>query len=233
LNHWYKQGALDSHSIAFEIGRNVARWQSITPVGFGPFDLDASRATSELRGLHADYAAWFTLRLDQHLDDLVASNFLSRQQRARIAGVIQEHADLLQLKQGCLVHKDLALWNMLGDPDHIAAFIDFDDAISGDPMDDLSLLACFHEGAFVERALAGYESVRPLPTEFGRRLWLHLLRNMIVKAVIRVGAGYFDRDAELFLIGPGGDGQSLRQQTEQRIELALTGHQTNAEFSTC
>ena len=29
LNHWYKQGALDSHQVFFEIGGNIARWQSI------------------------------------------------------------------------------------------------------------------------------------------------------------------------------------------------------------
>jgi Ser/Thr protein kinase RdoA (MazF antagonist) len=29
---------------------------------------------------------------------------------------------------GCLVHKDLALWNILGTEREIAAFIDFDDS---------------------------------------------------------------------------------------------------------
>ena len=231
LNHWYKQGVLDSSTVAFEIGRSIARWQAVVPIGFGPFDLDTYRLTGEMRGLHADYATWFNLRLDRHLDDLVESDFLTARQRERIAGAIREHEALLQFRQGCLVHKDLALWNILGDPDHVVAFIDFDDSISGDPMDDLSLLACFHDGAFVERAVAGYESIRPFPPDSRRRLWLHLLRNMIVKAVIRVGAGYFDRNAELFLFGPGGTGQSLRQQTEHRIETALKGLQTNMEFS--
>lgn len=232
LNHWYKQGVLDSQQVAFEIGRNIARWQSITPLGYGPLDLDVYRSTGELRGLHADYAAWFMLRLDRHLEFLTEANFLTTVQRERITSTIREHEGLLRLEQGCLVHKDLALWNILGEPNRIAAFIDFDDAISGDPLDDLSLLACFHDSDFIARAVAGYESVRRLPTEFRRRMWLHLLRNMIVKAVIRVGAGYFDRDGGLFLIGPGDDGQSLRQQTTHRIETALTGLHTNADFST-
>ena len=232
LNHWCKQGALDSHQVSFEIGRNIARWQSITPPGFGPFDLDAYRSTGELRGLHGDYASWFMLRLDQHLQFLTESTFLSASQHKRIARTIREHENLLQLEQGCLVHKDLALWNVLGEPNRIAAFIDFDDAISGDPLDDLSLLACFHDCAFIDRAVAGYTSVRPLSAQYRRRMWLHLLRNMIVKAVIRVGSGYFGRDGGLFLIGPGDNGQSLRQQTEHRIETALKGLQTNSEFST-
>lgn len=230
LNHWFRQRELDSRKIAYEIGRNVARWQSIMPPGFGPFDLDAYRSTGELRGQHASYSDWFLLRLDRHLSFLVDSGFLSSNQSVHIERTIREHEKLLQLRQGYLVHKDLALWNVLGERDQVAAFIDFDDAVSGDPMDDLSLLACFHESDFVARAIAGYESVKPLPAEYRCRLWLHLLRNMIVKAVIRVGAGYFGRDGGLFLMAPGGDGMSLRRQTEQRLEMALEGLQSNAEF---
>ncbi len=56
-----------------------------------------------------------------------------------------------------------------------------------------------------------------------RRFWLHLLRNMIVKSVIRVGAGYFDRDDGFFLISSGTSGQSLREFTRSRLDLALQG----------
>jgi len=90
----------------------------------------------------------------------------------------------------------------LGSENQIAAFIDFDDAISGDPMDDLSLLGCLHDAAFLTRALEGYKSICPLPEEHLRRFWLHLLRNMIVKAVIRVGAGYFERSDGFFSLVP-------------------------------
>jgi hypothetical protein len=90
-------------------------------------------------------------------------------------------------------------------------------------MDDLSLLACFHDAAFLEWAFAGYEMVKPLPDEAMRRFWLHLLRNLIVKAVIRVGAGYFERDSGFFLIGSGSSGEDLRRFTEARIETAVRG----------
>ncbi len=223
LNHWAKTGTLDADAVAFAMGRDVARWQTIRPTGFGPFDLEAWRRGEGLRGLHDDYASYFRLRLDRHLDYLVAERFLDQGQRAEIAAAIDEHADLLGLGQGCLVHKDLALWNALGTSDRVVAYIDFDDAISGDAMDDPSLLACFHGAAFLERAFAGYASVRPLPKEALRRFWLHLLRNLIVKAVIRVGAGYFERDAGFFLIGSGSSGEDLRRFTEARIATALRG----------
>jgi fructosamine-3-kinase len=216
LNQWFKQGTLDSPRIAFNIGAAVAKWQEIMLEGFGALDAD-------LRGYRSSYADYFHLRLDEHLAFLIQRGFLTNSQREEIVSEIEDHQSLLALSRGCLVHKDLALWNILGTPTEIAAFIDFDDAVSGDPLDDLSLLACFHDAEFLRQAFAGYQSVRPLPDEYRRRFWLHLLRNMLVKAVIRVGAGYFERDSGFFLIGSGSSGADLRQFTEARIRLALSG----------
>jgi fructosamine-3-kinase len=231
LNQWQKAGTLDADAVAFVIGENVAKWQGISPAGFGPFNLEAWREGRGLRGWHGDYADYFRLRLDAHLAALVTGGFFNSAQRGDIVAAIDEHSSLLEIGQGYLVHKDLALWNVLGPRDRVAAFIDFDDAISGDSMDDLSLLACFHDAAFLERAFAGYQNVRPIPEEWRRRFWLHLLRNLIVKAVIRVGAGYFERDSGFFLIGSGGSGADLRQFTEERIALALRGLRDDLDFS--
>jgi fructosamine-3-kinase len=228
LNHWYKLGRLDLQDIAFQIGAAVARWQSITPAGFGPFDLSHWRAAGELAGYHARYEDYFRLRLGWHLQFLVERRFLSSIQRNEIENAIEAHRSLLDIERGCLVHKDLALWNVLGSEREVAAFIDFDDAITGDAMDDLSLLACFHDGAFVARAVEGYAGVRSLPADHRPRFWLHLLRNMIVKAVIRVGAGYFDRTDTFFLIGAGRDGADLERLTRDRIALAIRGLQSHA-----
>ncbi len=212
LNQWFKQGTLEVPKIAFEIGVAVAKWQAITFEGFGVLD-------ERLRGYRASYADYFHLRLDEHLHFLKTRGFLANTDE--ILAEIENHRALLDLPQGCLVHKDLALWNILGTRDQIAAFIDFDDSIAGDSMDDLSLLACFHDAAFLQRAFDGYQSVRALPEHHLRRFWLHLLRNMIVKAVIRVGAGYFDRDDGFFLIGSGSSGASLREMTLSKIGSAL------------
>ena len=214
LNQWFKQGTLEVPKIAFEIGVAVAKWQAITFEGFGVLD-------EKLRGYRASYADYFHLRLEQHLHFLKTRGFLPGTDE--ILAEIGNHRALVDLPQGCLVHKDLALWNILGTRDQIAAFVDFDDAISGDPMDDLSLLACFHDAAFLHRAFEGYQSIRALPEYHLRRFWLHLLRNMIVNAVIRVGAGYFDRDDGFFLIGSGSSGASLREITLSRLSTALLG----------
>ncbi len=218
LNHHHKLGQLDLPSIAEKIGAAVATWQGIRPSGFGPFN---PRCVDQLTGFHNTYADYFHQHLDRHLRFLVDRQFLTLNETREIELAIERHHALLQLDQGCLVHKDLALWNILGTETEITAFIDFDDTISGDPMDDLSLLACFHEATVIDRALAGYANVRPLPNHHERRLALHLLRNMIVKAVIRVGAGYFDRTDDFFLINAGGSGTDLRTLTKERLATAL------------
>jgi fructosamine-3-kinase len=243
LNHWFKQGVLDVPGVAFEIGQAVAKWQTISPQGFGTLDSSArpeaqgnpgvgEEGRLPLEGSRRSYADYFHLRLDEHLDFLVSNGFLARKQKADIIAEIATHKGLLDVTQGCLVHKDLALWNILGTSQKIASFIDFDDAVSGDPMDDLSLLACFHDASFLESAFTGYASIRPLPADWLRRFWLHLLRNMIVKAVIRVGAGYFDRSEGFFLIPHGASGGTLREWTHARMNTALNGLRSGCGLET-
>ena len=228
LNQVFKEGRLDLPATAVHIGRAVARWQALRPPGFGPFRPDGVRRGDGLQGFHPTYATYFHLHLERHLAFLADRGFLARGQAMDLHAAIDAHRDLLVLDGGCLVHKDLALWNILGTEHQILAYIDWDDAISGDPMDDLSLLGCFYGGSVLARAVEGYQSVRPLPPEAPRRFWLHLLRNMIVKAVIRVGAGYFDRDDRFFLVDAGMSGSDLQSFTHQRLQAALDGLRTNA-----
>jgi len=223
LNRLFKEGNLHLPAVMFEIGTAIARWQSVVTTGYGPFMLGALHKTGCLKGYHDGYTSYFRARLDIHLGFLVDNALLSPKQVKEIAEEIDRHASLFGLDRSCLVHKDLALWNILGNRDRITAFIDWDDAVGGDPMDDMSLLACFHDGTSVKHAFDGYVSLRPLPPEHCRRFWLHLLRNMIFKAVIRVGAGYFDRTDGFFLIGAGKTGAGLRQFTLTRIDAALHG----------
>ena len=229
LQHWHADGKLEVDRVAIAIGEAVARWQETPVSGFGPFDTGILASENRLQGYHSTYADYFYLNLDRHLALLRDREFLSRQRADEIESVLRRHESLLTLDQPCLVHKDLAFWNILGSPTEIAAYIDWDDAIAGDPMDDISLMACFHPPEVVDRVLEGYCKIRALPLQHGLRLHLHLLRNMIVKAVIRVGAGYFDRGADFFLIGAGSSGGDLRQQTYDKIEFALRGLQQDRE----
>ena len=223
LNRHFKAGTLALTDIAEQLGRLIATWQALPVEGYGPFAVERVQTAQQLGGLHPTYAGYFHTRLETHLTFLVERGFLAAGQAEEIRGVVERQRPLLALSRGCLVHKDTALWNLLGTERTITAVIDWDDCIAGDPMDDLALLGCFHGGTVLRGAFAGYEAVRALPPDYAARFWLHLLRNMIFKAVIRVGAGYFNHDSRFFLIGAGGSGASLREQTLARIEAAVLG----------
>lgn len=224
LNHLHRDGRLPLERIAVEIGRGVARWQEVPVSGYGPFDPRATEDKGRLTGYHETYGRYFHLQLDRHLRLLVEAEFLTEAEAGGIRGAVEDCAGLLDLAHGCLVHKDLALWNIMGTEEEIRAFIDWDDAISGDPVDDLSLLACFHPAPVVHAAVEGYESVRPLPVDFQQRFWLHLLRNMIVKAVIRCNSGYFDqKPGGAFLMASGQSGPAFRAFSREKLLTAYRG----------
>jgi len=226
LNHWQKEGLLHFPAVARQIGEAIARWQRVPIHGFGAFrpeTADRAGGSGALEGYHASYADYYHLRLDAHLAILRDGGFLSDGEVALIERLVREHASALSLRHATLVHKDLALWNILGEPDRCVAFIDWDDAIGGDPLDDLSLIGCFHPGPVVNAVLEGYHRLAPLPEEASPRFWLHLLRNMIVKAVIRLRGGYFDHDERFFLIPAGGSGAGLRRFTRERLLAAVEG----------
>lgn len=230
LNTHFKAGRLQTKPIARDIGAAVAKWQSVPTTGFGIFKEASIDHTEPAKAYHSDYESYYRLRLSEHLQYLADKSFLSVTETTRIEHAINCHSELLQISSGCFVHKDLALWNILGSPTSIAAFIDFDDSISGDPMDDLSLLACFHATEFVREAIHGYQTARPLPEDYRRRLWLHLLRNMIVKSVIRIGAGYFDRSQDIFLFGNKDNGRDLETFTKNRLITAVSGLENNSDI---
>jgi Ser/Thr protein kinase RdoA (MazF antagonist) len=134
--------------------------------------------------------------------------------------LLKTHEDLLSLERGSLVHKDLAFWNMVGEPSQVNAIVDWDDAIIGDPVDDLAILKCFYHDDVFLPVLEGYREVRPLPDLFYPKLWLYLIRNMLWKTVIRITMRYFDMEDKCFIANRDIPG-SLRQFTYDRLLLGM------------
>lgn len=144
-----KTQPLAEMELAATIGVEVAKWQSVKVENYGPFSINAWREHGILQGLHRRYPDYFFLQLPRHLKILRDGELITPSVSDEINLLFRKHEDLLHLDNSCLVYKDLAFWNILGEPGKIHAFIDWEDAIGGDPMDDLSLLGCFHSGLFV------------------------------------------------------------------------------------
>lgn len=223
INSIYKRGNLDTEVIMRQLGSYIAIWQSVSTEGFGLFDTEALKNTGMLKGLHATYPEYYYLNLKAHLSFLVERGFITRSFSSELLSVVDRYSPLLELDKGCLVHKDIAFWNLLGTCDHIDSVIDWDDTIMGDPTDDLSLMACYHSWEELKPLLEGYASVKQFPDNFEKRFWLHLLRNIIFKAVIRVGADYFEKNDDFFLVGQDKGGSDLKAFTLSRLEAAYDG----------
>lgn len=220
LNTYHQRGELDLTAVPRQLGQHLRRLHGIPLPGFGFMNTAVLAAEGRLQGLDSDYPAYFGKCLDQHLAYLGEHQLLPDSTLAEIRGVFAAQAPRLCLAQGVLVHRDLALWNVLGTPAAITAIVDWDDAVSGDPADDLGMLACFYDEAFLAEVLTGYWDRTPSPPDFAARMWLHTLRNMLWKTKIRHSLGYFDKDAGFFLNAPGG-GESLAARTQRKLAQAL------------
>lgn len=223
LNNLYKKNELDLDTIAPKIGNIIARYQHLTFENYGLFSPELLKETNQLIGYHKTYSDYYFLNWQKHLDYLFNNGFLTEDDVLAIQIVVDKNKHFLDVSKGCLVHKDLALWNILGSSTEIVAVIDWDDAISGDPTDDISLLACFHPGKVILNVMEGYQQVKPLPENFEKRFWLHLLRNIIFKSIIRIRGGYFNMGKDFFLLSDKSNATSFKDFTYQRVLSAIKG----------
>lgn len=215
-----REDRLDERAIGEDLGRLLRRLHGVALDGFGFLDTDELRRTGRPRGLHRRYADYVTTRLDDHLGYLEAHELLSRREAGAVRDVLRGAAPLLARTRGALVHRDPAFWNLLGTPQRITGLVDWDDAVSGDPADDLGMLHCFHDAPFLDAVRRGYWAGAAEPDDFRQRVHLHMLRNMLWKTVIRHSLGYFDKGDDFFLNRPGATG-SLRDRTLATLRGAL------------
>jgi aminoglycoside phosphotransferase (APT) family kinase protein len=220
LDHYHREGLLDVPKVGRQLGGYMARLHQLRYPGFGFVDTEHLRRTQGLRGLDATSADYFFKCLDRHLGFLVDHEFLSSAEAREIESLFDRHRALLDIGTGCLVHKDLAFWNIMGSPDNISAIVDWDDTILGDPADDIGILQCFHEGEVLDAVYEGYREVAPLPEPFVERTAIYMVRNLLWKAVIRTFMKYFDQSDQIFLHHQS-HGGSLRHYTRNRLEQGI------------
>jgi aminoglycoside phosphotransferase (APT) family kinase protein len=220
LSVYHRNNELQVDKVAYELGIYMRRLHSVKMDGFGFVDTDLLKKTGTVKCLDEKYPEYFYKRLDDHLEYLSRNDLLSLGTIDEIRQLFRKYSSLLNLDTGVLVHRDLALWNVLGTPDRITAIIDWDDAVGGDPADDLGILQCFYEDDFMAHVFSGYFGDEKMSQDFQIRIWLHTLRNMLWKTMIRDYMGYFKKGKDFFLSGNTGD-ISLKEYTFLKIERSM------------
>ena len=220
LNVYYKNEQLNIPAVTQQLGELLRQLHSIKLTGFGFIDTDHLKNNDIIQGLDQSCCAYFDKRLDDHIAYLYDHRLLTRKEVDEIIHLFDLHRSLLERKEGVLVHRDLALWNVLGTPHEVTALIDWDDAISGDPADDLGMLRCFYDDDFMTMLIQGYGAGKALSDDFIRRTWLYCLRNMLWKTMIRDYMGYFQK-ADSFFLNNNKHHVSLREYTFNKIKKAM------------
>ena len=220
LNLYHKEGTLDTAGVAGQLGRYLRRLHTIQLEGFGFINTERLSRNGHLQGLSVSYLDYFYTRLDDHLGYLRQFNLLPGGDCDEVIRQFRRHGPRLERTQGVLVHRDMALWNVLGSSKRIAAIIDWDDAVSGDPADDLGILQCFYDEHFMSALMRAYWDGAAPPDEFICRVWLHTLRNMLWKTMLRHSLGYFEKGGDFFLNTPDVR-SSLKDHTLHLLQTAL------------
>lgn len=220
INKHYQAGTLHGTDVARQAGHILAKLHNIPLKGFGFFNTNQIKTNGEIKGLDNSNHAYFYKCLDRHLSYLQDAAILSTIETTEIEQLFNKHDNLLTLPQGSMIHKDMAFWNLLGSPSVIKAVIDWDDVISGDPVDDLAILRCFYDDPIWIPLLEAYQEIRELPDDFDGRLAMYLTRNMLWKTMIRHFMGYFDMKGDFFILN-NTNRDSLETFTRKRLAMGV------------
>lgn len=156
---------------------------------------------------HGRWIDYLRVRLDAHLRACEAAGDVTMAEAARIAELFGAAGHGLDLERPALLHGDPGSHNFLVDASGIRAVIDWEDALSGDPLFDLASLCTFHPERRHAGIWAAYGADRVPGSGTWRRFWLYFLRIALAKTVHRRRFAYAD--------APG------RPPAAQRIRLAL------------
>lgn len=215
-----RSGRLDQHAIAVQTGQMLRRLHRVALDGFGFIDTARLHAGESPRGLHAHYLAYVNGHLDRHLVYVATHGLLTPAEANETKHLFTTLWPHCAPTQAVLVHRDPAWWNMIGSSDSIHALIDWDDAVAGDPTDDLAILRCFHDRAYTDTVEAAYWNNETTPADAECRIALHWLRNMLWKAMLRHQLGYFRPGAAAFLHALSGP-EGLETSTRNKLQAAL------------
>lgn len=104
---------LNSAKIANDFGSFLAELHNLKFPGFGFIDTKKLKADGRLEGRDDSWQKYFNKCLLKHLDYLEEHKLLSEKNINRIEEIFTQQADFLKIKQGSLLHRDFAFWNIL------------------------------------------------------------------------------------------------------------------------
>jgi aminoglycoside phosphotransferase (APT) family kinase protein len=166
----------------FETGQAIAKLSQIKLTGFGRFNTEKVKA-GILEGDKDSISDYLEVCLDEDLEALIKFKVISEKQFRLIQNFFEQRKALINIKQGSLVHYDLADHNLrYGSGGHLDSIFDWETAVVASPILDLASCPTWKSHyPKREKLIEGYKSILPLPDNFEEAESVYLLRTMIWK----------------------------------------------------
>ncbi len=172
--------------MSYELGVMIGQLSELTYDKFGKFDEQAIE-NGVLQGTKDTFYDYLVTCLESDLDYLRTANILSKDQTDQVIKIFADHQEIVNLEKGSLVHHDLADHNIMFMDNRITALFDWEACVVGDPVLDLASCPTWRTHfPRKERLLAGFQSVRDLPSNFQEKWDLYTLRTMLWKMVYAI-----------------------------------------------
>jgi aminoglycoside phosphotransferase (APT) family kinase protein len=171
----------------------LARLHAVALEKYGWLDVQAPWAGDEARGLFDDWESYVRLRLSDHVDVCRRIGAVNDDEASRVHHYFDAVLSAAPKAVGSLLHGDPGNHNVYVDGANIRALLDWEDALVGDPLFDLALLAGFHPPRRHALIFDAYQQVRPFDADWQARFWLYFLRIALARTVHRFRFGVADR----------------------------------------
>ena len=170
----------------FQTGKFMAKINQIKTKGFGSYKLEDAKQ-NKLVGQFKTLYQHITAGLEQDLDYLVKNETIDEEFKNKIKEIFETHKEIFNLKQGYIIHNDIADWNILVNEktQKVVGMMDLDESFSGDPVMDISAWSLFFSNERLDYLLKGYKSVTKLPHDFEIRFHIYRLRYLVSKMHLR------------------------------------------------
>lgn len=191
-NH-FKGTKEEYDKLSFELGEYIAMYSTLRFDKFGLFDSFGVQRNT-LVGTKDIFSQYITTCLDQDLNFITSRNVITTAVRDQIVKLFDEYKPVINsLKEGSLVHHDLADHNIFFDSGRISGIFDWETAVVGDPV--LDLASCPTWKTFFpreEQVVKGYHSIVGVNDYFRERMDIYRLRTMLWKIVYAIRMDILD-----------------------------------------
>jgi len=164
----------------YNLGSELNRIHSVHLSGYG--HLDPTHIFSGLggrpRGIFNTWSEYLNTQLSRHIKLCEQDGLINEREAGQIEQVATrfERFDFAPT----LLHNDLSPSNIYVF-DGTVSFIDWGDAIAGDPIFDLANACSFYPPSYTETIINGYYHNRKRPLDFSRRFWSYYLRIVVAQ----------------------------------------------------